>query len=64
VEQGPRSHYSSGYSNFIAARQLGSARTTRMEDRIGDGVGDIVVAARMCQSGSTQKPSFARVTIR
>jgi hypothetical protein len=39
---------------------LGSMRAARTEDGIGDGIG----AARMSQSGSTRKPSFARVTIR
>jgi hypothetical protein len=38
-------------------------RAARTEDGIRDGVKDVVVAARMSRSGSTQKPSFTRVTI-
>jgi hypothetical protein len=48
------------HSSSITARQLGSARAARTEDDVGD----VVVAARMSRSGSTQKSSFARVTIR
>jgi hypothetical protein len=43
---------------------LGSARAAWMKDGIGDGVRDVVVAARMSRSSSTWKPSFACVTIR